>query len=297
VTRLDHDGNVTPWVLAARDAGIPVQYVNFQPVDCTLDLDDFQAKVSTRTRLVAVGCASNVVGTINPVQEICQRAHAAGAQVFLDAVPLAPHALPDVAAWGCDWLACSAYKFFGPHVGVLYGRPVLLEAVTPYKLRPVTESLPGRWMTGTQNHEGIAGARAAVEYLASLGRQVEPAATSLRSALQAAYAAIGSYERELSATLLTGLNSLPDFRVLGITSPDRLSERTPTFGLTHKRLSAGEIAGRLGELGLFAGHGNFYALQFTEQLDLEPQGVLRIGLMHYNTPEEIARLLKALSEL
>ena len=297
VTRLDHDGNVSPWVLAARDAGAEVRFVNLRPADCTLDLDDLQARLTPRTRLVAIGCASNIVGTINPVGEICRRAHAVGAQVFLDAVHYAPHALPDVAAWGCDWLACSAYKFFGPHVGVLYGRPELLAAVTPYKLRPVTESLPGRWMTGTQNHEGIAGARAAIGYLADLGRQVDPGAASLRSALQAAYAAIGGYERTLSASLLSDLAGLPDIRVLGITSPDRLHERTPTFGLVHRRLHAAEIVERLGELGLFAGHGNFYALEFTEALGLEPQGVVRIGLMHYNTHEEIARLVQALRTL
>ena len=157
VTRLDHDGNVTPWVLAAKDAGAVIRYVDFRRADCTLDLSDFDSKLSSRTRFVAVGCASNIVGTVNPVREICERSHAVGAQVFLDAVHYAPHALPDVTRWDCDYLACSAYKFFGPHVGVLWGKRELLASLTPYKLRPVTETLPGRWMTGTQNFEGIAG--------------------------------------------------------------------------------------------------------------------------------------------
>jgi cysteine desulfurase family protein (TIGR01976 family) len=297
VTRLDHDGNVTPWVLAARDAGMTVKSVNFHHDNCVLDLADFASKLSSRTRLVAVGCASNIVGTINPVKEICRRAHAVGAQVYLDAVHYAPHALPDVTDWDCDWLACSAYKFFGPHIGILWGRPELLRSLEPYKLRPVTEDLPGRWMTGTQNFEGIAGAKAAVDYLADLGRQVTPGASSIRDALSAAYRAIASYEQRLAARLLEGLATIPSMRILGLTDLARLHERTPTVSVVHKTLPAIDIADRLGELGLFVGHGNFYALQLTEEFGLEPQGVIRVGLMHYNTPAEIDRLLSALRDL
>jgi cysteine desulfurase family protein (TIGR01976 family) len=297
VTRLDHDANVTPWVLAAQDAGVTVRYVDFHKSDCTLDLDDFAAKLSPRTRLVAVGCASNIVGTINPVREICRQAHAVGAQVFLDAVHFAPHALPDATEWDCDWLACSAYKFFGPHVGVLWGRPELLASLTPYKLRPVTETLPGRWMTGTQNFEGIAGTKAAVDYLADLGRQVGGASGSLRDTLRAAYAAIAGYERDLAAKLLAGLAEISSVKVLGLTDPDRLHERTPTVSFLHDRLPAEEVADRLGRAGLFVGHGNFYALQVSEAFGLEPQGVVRVGLMHYNTPAEIDRLLTELQAL
>lgn len=294
VTRLDHDGNVTPWALAARDAGAVVKYVEFHPSDCTLDLADFSAKLTARTRLVAIGCASNIVGTINPVCELCRQAHQVGATVFLDAVHYAPHALPDVAAWDCDFMACSAYKFFGPHIGVLWGRPEVLKSVTPYKLRPVTESLPGRWMTGTQNFEGIAGARAGVDYLADLGRQVGSSSGSLRDSLKAAYSAIGDYERLLAAKLLSGLTALPQLRVLGLTDLARLGDRTPTVSFLHDRLSAEEVADRLGEQGLLVGHGNFYALQLTEKFEVEPDGVVRVGLMHYNTPAEIDRLLTAL---
>jgi cysteine desulfurase family protein (TIGR01976 family) len=297
VTRLDHDANVTPWVLAARDAGATIRFIELHRDDCTLDLDDLQAKLTTRTRLLAVGCASNVVGTINPVGEICRLAHAVGAQVFLDGVHYAPHALIDVEKWNCDYLACSAYKFFGPHVGLLWGRRTLLETLQVYKVRPATDELPGKWMTGTQNHEGIAGTLAAIEYLADLGRLVAPSAETRRSALNAAYQAIGHHERKLVGALLAGLAQLPTIRILGITDCKRLDSRTPTVAFVHAGFTAADIAERLGREGIFAGHGNFYALQLTETLGLEPAGVVRIGLMHYTTEEEIQRLLTALSKL
>ena len=297
VTRLDHDGNVTPWVLAARDAGVTVRYVEFHRADCTLDLEDFAAKLSSRTRLVAVGCASNIVGTINPVREICRLSHAVGAEVFLDAVHYAPHALPDVTGWDCDWLACSAYKFFGPHVGVLWGRPELLSSLTPYKLRPVTDEIPDRWMTGTQNFEGIAGTKAAVDYLSDLGRRVGATSTSLRASLQSAYAAIGLHERQLAKVLLEGLLAIPQIQLFGLTDPQRLHDRTPTVSFVHQQRPAVDVASRLGDQGLFVGHGNFYALQVSESFGLEPQGVVRVGLMHYNTHEEVERLLAAIRAL
>ena len=297
VTRLDHDGNVTPWVLAARDAGATVQYVNFDQSNCTLDLNDLTTKLSPKTRLVAVGCASNIVGTINPVREICRRAHAVGAEVFLDAVHYAPHALPDVIGWDCDWLACSAYKFFGPHVGVLWGRADLLRSLTPYKLRPVTETLPGRWMTGTQNFEGIAGTKAAVDYLANLGRYLRPATAGLRDALGVAYSAIADYEQQLASRLLEGLTAIPQLRVLGLTDLKRLDDRTPTVSFLRERLPAVEIASKRGDAGVCVGQGNFYALQVSEAFGLEPQGVVRVGLMHYNTPEEVERLLDAVRQI
>ena len=173
VPRLDHDANVSPWVLAAEDAGVTVHFVGLRPDDYTLDLEELQNKLSEKTRLVAVGCASNASGGINPVQDICSWAHDAGSLVFLDAVHYAPHRLIDVPAWDCDFLACSTYKFFGPHVGVCWGRRELLEELTAYKVRPAENALPDKWMTGTQNHEGIAGALAAVNYLADLGCQLK----------------------------------------------------------------------------------------------------------------------------
>ena len=199
VTRLDHDANVTPWVLAARDAGATIRHLGIRASDCTLDLDLLRSILSPRTRLVAVGCASNAVGTVNPVREIVELAHAAGAHVFLDAVHYAPHRLIDVESWGCDFLACSAYKFFGPHVGILWGRRAILESLPAFKVRPAADTLPDRWMTGTQNHEGTAGVLAAIEYLADLGRAADPANASRRAALTTAFAAIGEYETLLAA--------------------------------------------------------------------------------------------------
>ena len=201
-----YDANFTPWVMAARDAGAEVKIVDFRPEDCTLDLEDFRRKLSSKTRLVAVGCASNATGTRNPIPQLVQWAHDAGALIFLDAVHYAPHALVDVENWGCDFLACSAYKFFGPHVGILWGRRHLLEELTAYKVRPASNSLPGKWMTGTQNHECLAGVLAAVRYLETLGRSLGCAANATRrDALRAAMNGIEAVERELSLKLLAGL--------------------------------------------------------------------------------------------
>jgi cysteine desulfurase family protein (TIGR01976 family) len=297
VTRLDHDANVTPWVLAARDAGATVQHLAIHPQDCTLDLDDLRRKLSSRTRVVAIGAASNAVGTINPVTEICRLAHAVGAEVFVDAVHAAPHLLTDVAAWDCDWLVASAYKFFGPHIGVLWGRTDRLATLEPYKLRPASNVLPDKWMTGTQNHECLAGALAAVEYLAALGSEVGSPSAGRRQALAAAYAAIGGYERNLAARLLAGFSKLSRVQIFGVSDPARLAERVPTFGIRHARLQPAALAEWLAERGIFVWHGNFYALPLTEALGLEPEGLVRIGLLHYNTADEIDRLLSALSEL
>ena len=297
VTRLDHDANVSPWVLAARDAGVAVRHVGIRADDCTLDMDDLAAKLSPRTRLVAVACASNAAGTITPMAEIARAAHDAGALVFFDAVHYAPHGRLDVTAWGCDFLVCSAYKFFGPHVGVLWGRRELLTELPAYKVRPAPDEIPGRWMTGTQSHEGIAGALAAVEYLADLGRTLEPDAPDRRGALTAAYAGIAAYERGLIAKLLAGLAGLTSVKVWGITDPERLDDRVPTVSVTHARLRPDELATYLGDRGIFVWHGNFYALLLTDALGLEPEGMVRIGLLHYNTEEEVQRLLDTLGAL
>jgi len=298
VTRLDHDANVTPWVMAAEDAGATVRYVEINKADCTLDLGDFRAKINANTRLVAVGCASNASGSINPVQEICRWAKAVGALTFLDAVHFAPHHAPDVREFGCDFLACSAYKFFGPHTGIMWGRRDLLEELVAYKVRPSSNALPGKWMTGTQSHESIAGTLAAVEYLADLGREAAgDRSLSRREALQAAYAGIAIYERELILHLLDGLAKIDAITVRGITDPARSFERLPTVSLTHDRLTAKVVAEKLAERGIFVWSGNYYALQLTETLGLEPEGMVRVGLVHYNTAEEIDRLLGELAKL
>jgi cysteine desulfurase family protein (TIGR01976 family) len=295
VTRAEHDANFTPWVLAARDAGVTVRYADIRPDDCTLDLNDLGGKLCDRTRLVALGCASNASGTINPVNTVAEWAHRVGALVFVDAVHYAPHALIDVGELHCDVLVCSAYKFFGPHVGVMWARRKLLEEVPAYKVRPAPDDLPGKWMTGTQNHEGIAGTREAVDYLADLGRSLaDDHQLDRRAAIATAFADIRAYETELARHLLAGLAELPQYRVWGITDPARLAERLPTVSITHDRVTAATLATRLGERGIFVWHGNYYALPLTERLGLEPEGMVRIGPVHYNTFEEIDRLLSEL---
>lgn len=299
VTRLDHDANVSPWVTAARDAGAIVRHVGIRP-DCTLDLDDFHRQLSSRTRLVAVGAASNAVGTVNPVAQITAAAHAAGAQVFCDAVHYAPHRLIDVSAWQVDFLACSAYKFFGPHVGVMYGRRELLASLPAYKVRPAPDDLPGKWMTGTQNHECIAGVLAAINYLAALGRSGangRGGSMSRREALVTALAQIAAYERPLAERLQAGLDRLPQFKSWGITDPVRFGERVATFSITHRSVPPSDVARRLDEAGIYVWNGNFYALPLTETLGVEPAGLVRIGLLHYNTSEEVDYLLRVLATI
>jgi cysteine desulfurase family protein (TIGR01976 family) len=304
VTRLDHDANVSPWVLAARDAGATVRLIDIRPADCTLDLDDLRRQVGPRTRLVAIACASNAVGTVNDVPGIVKLAHGVGARVFVDAVHYAPHGPIDVQAWDCDFLACSAYKFFGPHVGILWGKRALLEELPAYKLRPAPDSLPGRWMTGTQNHEGLAGVAAAVEYLAGIGaicpehHAAFPGMAGRRRHVHAGLAAIREYESRLGGKLLAALVERPSFKVLGITDPARLAERVPTISVTHAQRSPRELAEHLAKRHIYAWNGNMYALNLSERLGLEGRGgFLRLGVIHYNTDEEITRLIKALDEV
>lgn len=297
VTRLDHDANVRPWVMAAADAGVKVHFVPFRREDCTLDLEKLRSLLGTRTRLVAVGAASNAVGTINPLADICRWAHDVGSQVYVDAVHYAPHGRINVSEWECDYLACSAYKFFGPHVGILWGRAEHLETLTPYKVRPAADQIPDRWMTGTQNHECIAGVLAAIDYLADLGRQFDPAATDRPAALDRAFAEIVRYERTLCEQLLEGLAALPQYHVWGITESERLGQRVPTLSITHAHRTPVELADYLAARNIFAWHGNFYAQELSESLGLEPAGMLRLGLLHYNTPAEVDELLGVLAQL
>ena len=297
VSRLDHAANVTPWPLAAHAAGVAVDHIDIHPATATLDLDTLHDRITDSTRLVAIGAASNLSGSINPVTEITQAAHRVGALVFVDAVHLAPHRLLNVEAWDCDLLACSAYKFFGPHVGLLWGRRNLLESLKAYKLRPASNQLPDKWMTGTGNHEGIAGVGEAIEYLADLGRGVDPTAESRRQALATAFRAIGNHERELSLGLLDGLVRLPGVTIHGITDADLIDQRVATYSITHDQLSPGELAEHLARRGIFTWAGNHYALPVTEALDLEPGGTLRISALHYNTLEEIERTISALGDV
>lgn len=296
VTRIDHDANITPWALAAERRGVIVDRWDIRESDCTLDVAQLDRLLTPRTRLVAVALASNAVGTIHPVAEIVRRAKSHGARVVVDAVHYAPHGLIDVAALGCDFLLCSAYKFFGPHQGILWGRAELLESLRPHKLRPVNDTIPDRWMTGTQSHEGLAGVAAAIDYLADVGRE-SGAPDDDRTALATTLARLGAYEQGLSKHFLERLRRLPDYRLYGIADLNRLSDRVPTFGLTHQRRSARELAEQLGQRGMFAWHGNFYALALTERLRLEPDGMLRLGFVHTTTVAEIDRLCDALASL
>jgi len=297
VTTLDHDANVAPW-RALEERGVVIRQVDIRLEDCTLDLDDLRSKITPRTRLVAVGYASNAVGTINPVEEVVRLAHAAGALAFIDAVHYAPHGPIDVRALDCDFLACSPYKFFGPHMGCIYGKREHLLRLSPYKVRPAPNTLPDRWETGTQLHEGLAGVAAAVDYLAALDRHATPASSSRRAALIAAYRSIREHEVSLATHMIRGLLEIPGLRFFGISDPARFAERVPTVSIRLANHSPLEAATYLGDRGIFTWDGNYYALNLTERLGVESSGgLLRIGLVHYNTAAEIDRLLAALRAL
>jgi selenocysteine lyase/cysteine desulfurase len=332
LTRLDHDANVAPWA-ALEEQGAVIRYVDVDVEDCTIDMADMARAITPRTKLVALGYASNAVGTVNDVAEVVRMAHAVGALTYIDAVHYAPHGPIDVRALDTDFLACSPYKFFAPHAGTLYGKREHMARLRPYKVRPATDELPGRWMTGTQSHESMAGVTAAVEYLAELGAQIAkgkvsagasaapaefeaasgeggagaahadddqaPAAVpGRRAALLAAMEAIRSYERELSEKLVAGLLAIPGLAFYGITDPARFDRRTPTVAVRLEGYTPRELSEELGRRGIFSWDGNYYALNLAERLGLEDKGgMLRIGLVHYNTPEEIDVLLAALREL
>jgi cysteine desulfurase family protein (TIGR01976 family) len=292
VTGLDHEGNVGPWRTAAGDRGLRVRTLRIDPTDCTLDLDDLDGLLTPRTRLVAVGWASNAVGTINPIDEIVRRAHAVGAWVYVDAVHYAPHVAMDVQAVDADFVVASTYKFFGPHLGVLYGRRELLQRLPSYKIRPAEH----RFETGTGNFEGQAGARAAVEYIADVGRSTGDTVSdaSRRDAILAGMSAIRGYEMALFTRLAAGLTAIPGVRLYGITDPERFGERTPTAAITVEGIPVATLSRLLGDEGIATWHGDFYATGLVERLGLAGEGgLLRVGLMHYNTADEVDRLLEA----
>lgn len=297
VTTLDHDANVAPW-LALTERGVIVRTVDIHPEDCTLDWADFERQLSDRTKLVAVCYASNAVGTINDLEKIVQLAHTVGAWVFVDAVHYAPHGVIDVRSLDCDFLVCSAYKFFAPHIGILYAKRQHLQQLQPYKARPAPEEIPWRWETGTQSFEGMAGLVATIDYLAELGRHVTPKVSNRRDAIVAAMTAIQTEERSLSQTLISGLQQIRGVTLYGITDPDRFAWRTPTVGIRVEGFTPRELAKALGDRGICTWNGNFYALNLTQRLGIEASGgLLRIGLVHYNTLEEIQYLLDTLHEL
>ena len=293
LTHLDHDANVSPW-RALEERGVKIQFADIDEDDCTLNIDDLASKITPRTKLVAVGYASNAVGTINDVKTIIRLAHDAGAIAFIDAVHYAPHRPIDVRELDCDFLVCSTYKFFGPHMGVLYGKREHLARLHPYKVRANTNAIPQRWEWGTLNHECIAGITACVEYLADLGRSVA-SCSDRRSALMAAYSAIQVHERKLMERMLCGLKEISGLRLYGISSPVLLQSRCPTFAVRVDGRTPLELATKLGDRGIFTWDGNYYAINLTERLGVEQSGgFLRIGLVHYNTEEEVERLLQGL---
>jgi cysteine desulfurase family protein (TIGR01976 family) len=297
VTRLDHDANVAPWA-ALEERGAVIRLVDIHKEDCTLNLADLEQQITARTKVVAVGYASNAVGTINDVAKIVRLARAVGAWVFVDAVHYAPHGPVNVQALDCDFLVCSAYKFFGPHLGILYGKREHLARLRPYKVRPALEEVPFRWETGTQNHEGLAGVVAMVNYLADLGYRISSVAPNRRHALFTAMVTIQQYERHLSEQLIPSLLQIPGLSLYGIAAPDRFAWRTPTVAIQLNGYSPAELAKVLGDRGIFTWNGNFYALNLTERLGVESNGgFLRIGFVHYNTVAEAHRLVTVLHEL
>ncbi len=298
VTELDHDGNVTPWKLAAADAHVEVATVRVDPSDATLDMDDFRRQLIPGTRLVALTCASNSVGSKPCVAELIDIAHSVGAEVYLDAVHYAPHGLIDVQAWEADYCVCSAYKFFGPHVGLLWGRHERLEALSAYKLRPAPVHSPGKWMTGTQNFAAIAGVMAAINYIAAIGRQLTGnQLMSRRQALQSAFAAIEEFERELLTQLVQGLSGISDVTVFGITESSRFSQRVPTVACTIAGWTSSQVATALGEQGIFCWHGDYYAVDVCRVLGQADAGMVRLGILHTNTADEIDRTVRAIAAL
>jgi cysteine desulfurase family protein (TIGR01976 family) len=305
VTRLDHDADIAPWLLVAEDRGAVVRWVDIREEDCTLDMADFESQISGRTKIVACGYASNAVGTINDVRAVVDMAHAAGALVYVDAVQYVPHGPVDVQALDCDFLACSAYKFFGPHTGTVYGKFDLLDRLRAYKVRPAQDRPPDKFETGTQNHEGIAGTLAAVEYLAWVGEQfgAEHARAfagmdGRRLHTHCGLGAMMAYERQISERLLAGLSRVAGLKIWGITDPAHLDRRVPTVSFTLEGHRPREVTRRLAERNIFVWDGNYYALAVMERLDLERNGgMVRVGAAHYNTLDEIDALIDAVASL
>ena len=298
VTTLDHEANVSPWRAVAADRGLVVRTVDIHPEDGTLDLESLDAALGARTRLVAFGYASNALGTINPVNEIVRRAHAVGALTFVDAVHYAPHGSIDVRALDTDFLVCSVYKWFGPHLGALYGRAAILDRLPAYKVRPAHD----RYETGTPSFEAYAGTLAAVDYLRDLGRTYgtthDTGTGNARGELVTAMGAIAAYERSIGRRMLDGLAAIPGVHVWGIADPARIDERTPTFAVTLDGISPADAAAELGRAGIFTWDGDFYARGLIERLGTyEHGGVLRLGLVHYSTASEVDRTLEALTRL
>lgn len=287
LTRMDHDANVAPWLHIADDLGLTVRWVDINPADATLNLDTLEAALNEHTRVVATVHASNAVGTINPIEKIADMVHAAGALYVVDAVQSAPHIALDVQAIDCDFLLCSAYKFFGPHIGIMYGRYQLLADLPVYKVRPAKDEPPHRWETGTQSFETINAVTQAIKYLASFGGD------DIRQGMQA----VREYETELVQHLLEGLQQIEGITIAGITEPDRMAERVPTVVFVKEGYTSAQIAQYLAKQYIYVWDGHYYAVEIMEALGYAEHGMVRVGLAHYNTHDEIDRLLHALKSM
>lgn len=301
VTRLDHDANISPWLLIAEDRGCKIRWVDFDVEDGTLKVDDFAKALEHKPKIVAFGYASNALGTVNPVRQLTQMAKDAGALVYIDAVQFAPHGPINVLDIGCDFLVCSSYKFFGPHAGILYGRMDLLNELKAYKVRPASDLPPYKFETGTQNHEGISGVLGALEYFEWLAGQFGPADNSKGSRsklLQKAMSGVRSVEHDLSRALIETIQSVPGTHIYGVTDLDRLDERVPTVSFTLDGKAPRAVAEKLAQAGFYVWDGNYYALAVSERLDVENKGgMVRVGAVHYNTQEEVSRLGQALKKI
>jgi len=298
LSRMDHDANVEPWKLMARDYDLKVRWLEFDTGTFEFDLSELDTLLNDRTRLLCVGGASNLTGTINDVKTICGKARDVGAWSFVDAVQSAPHILSDVQDIGCDFFVCSAYKFFGPHQGILWGRRDVLEKLAPYKVRPAPAELPWCFETGTQSHEGMAGTAAAVDYFAWVGEAMAGATGNRREQLKAGLELLFDYEKQLADRLIAGLKSIPGVRVLGISDPIASDRRVPTVSFVHEQHAPSDIASALAERNVFAWSGHNYALELAKALNINDSGgAVRIGAVHYNTPDEIDAVVTALQEI
>jgi cysteine desulfurase family protein (TIGR01976 family) len=295
VTRMDHDGNIAPWLAMAQDRGVTVRWLPFSEERWVIEPAALDAVLSERTRLVALNHASNLTGSINDVRALVQQIHAAGALAYIDSVQFAPHGAIDVRDLGCDFLACSSYKFFGPHLGIVWGREELLADLYAYKVRPQTSELPYKFETGTPQIEALAALNATVEYFEWLGAQCSPAAEG-RDAIRAAFEAASAYERDLMSRLISGMQQLGGIRIVGISDSARFTSRVPTVSFTHARRKPADVAQALAAENIFVWSGHNFALEIVRQLGIdEAEGVVRIGLAHYNTTEEVDRVLTALA--
>ncbi len=307
VTRMDHDANISPWMLIAEDKGCNLLWVDIDVEDGTLDLDSFAQALEKKPKIAAFGYASNLLGTVNPVKKLTKMAHDAGALVYVDAVQYAPHGPIDVRDIGCDFLACSSYKFFGPHAGALYGKFDLLNELKAYKVRPASDELPYKFETGTQNHEGIAGVLGALEYLEWLGTQFgadhasawgEAGFSGRRLNLKKGMSAMQAYESELSKKLIGIVESVKGTRIYGVTDLKRLDERVPTVSFTVQGKDPEQIAKAIGDENIYVWNGHNYALAVVERLGLlEAGGMIRVGPVHYNTLDELTKFGEVLEKV